>query len=208
MLGGKKMTYGIIFYIASLIMSGALYFLSLPVSEKTGSIALIIASFGAGALIIAYVIGSIIARKAKARESEQPRSNYSLFSLRVGLVLLLVFVSELCVTKLLISIIDAPVVMEITYYLILFVAGVVLARWCSAAAYVAPTIATIVLAIPAASTFISFVTSSEAHFRFGPERWILAMQQLSGQVLMLPLDVSVSFAAWYVFSRKTNLASN
>ncbi len=56
------MLHGIVFFVASLIVSSALYFLSLPVSEGTGPAAFITAAIGAGVLLLAFIIGNLIVR--------------------------------------------------------------------------------------------------------------------------------------------------
>jgi hypothetical protein len=91
---------------------------------------------------------------------------------------------------------------ELSYYSVLFAGGVAFAQWCHADAHAAPIMATLVIVIAASWHLCRFVTSPAVNSRFGPEIWIFALQQLAAQTVMLPLDVAISFSAWYVFSRR------
>ncbi len=197
------MKKGLIIFAGSVAVSLITHFLSplrriydIPVLS-----ALIVATIGAGVLFVGLFIGYLLDRKYSLQAEPGSRS---LFSLRVILVFLALLAAEFAVIRFLALAVNSSFFIEFAYYLVLFAGGAALARWCSSRYYVAPWIATFVLAAFAALAFVRFVSSSGAKFQYGPERWLFALQNLSGQLSMLPLDVAVTFTAWYLFSRRRN----
>jgi hypothetical protein len=198
---------GVLFFAGSVIVSLIAHYLS-PLRQIYGievTNALIVAAVGAVVLLVGLLIGYLLNRHSRLQES---RGSRSLLSPRAVLVLFAIVASEMAVLQLLAGVVSSFFVVELAYYFVLFAGGIVLARWCCTRAYVAPSVAIVVLAVFAGRAFIRFVTSSAINFQFGPERWLFAMQNLSGQVAMLPLDVAVAFTGWYLFSRTRNPVSS
>ena len=200
------MRQGVLIFIGSLLTSLTAYYLS-PLRQFydiTITNALIVAAIGAAVLLAGLFISYLLDRHSSFTAE---RGSRTLFSRRVLIVLVTLLISELAVLQLLAPTVRSFLLVESAYYLVLFAGGVALARWCSSRSYVAPLVAVAVLAIFATWSFIGFVTSQDATFRYGPERWLFALQNLSGQLTMLPLDVAVALTAWHLFSRRRSPAA-
>ncbi len=189
----------IVSFLCAVVVSFALCALS-PLGPASATTVLVVASIGAVVLAGGFAAGHFVALRAANPQSLVPRRPF--LSVRVGVVFVGALAAEFAVTHLL-SAAMPGLALEGVYYLVLFLVGATLALWCKCSGYAPPAIAALVLVVPAVWSFLGFVNSEGASFNYGPERWLFAMQQLTAQTVMLPLDIAVASAAWFVFSRRS-----
>jgi hypothetical protein len=93
---------------------------------------------------------------------------------------------------------ESVVLIECIYYGMLIATGIALAWWCEARPGVIVPLAFIIVISIAVTYYVRFVNSSNVKFRYGPERYLFALKQLSYRLDALLVDSAVIFAAWKV----------
>lgn len=92
---------------------------------------------------------------------------------------------------------------ELSYYLVLAGAGVALARWCGSSEQSPVFLATGILVLLSITAAVRFGLDPLAKSEYGPERWLFAIWNNAARtLLMLPLDASVTWAAWHIATLK------
>ena len=95
------------------------------------------------------------------------------------------------------GVLSSRLLVELVYYGSLLAAGTILGGRLDSASYVPAIAACLALFAVLVCRIFSFAGSASASFNFGPERWLIAIQNVFASTTMLPLDIGAISAAWF-----------
>ncbi len=117
---------------------------------------------------------------------------------RAAVTCLALVVAQLLYVRLIAPHMQSFWAIEGIYYVILVVAGVVLAGWARAPAPVGAVVATLAILAISVVSLVQFFGDPGVDFQYGPEKWIFALQSHIGRMNMWPLDAAFTSGACLV----------
>jgi hypothetical protein len=147
---------------------------------------------------VAKILGRKAVRQYPSEEDLEPQDIPSLSVSRAAVICLALVVAQLLYLRLVAPHMRSFWAIEGIYYVILVVAGVVLANWARAPAPVGAVVATLAILAISVVSLVQFFGDPGVDFQYGPETWIFALQSHIGRMNMWPLDAACASGACLV----------